>query len=193
MTKSKIGRVFSYAVVLLVIIAVVGIFARFTNGFTSEFKTFYVSVNGKEVLSADKGYTVAPYSPLLVEVKYTFAFAETETQDYFLQIVPNKTGEDFYFSVDGETHYFSDETDLTNGFTIDKREKSFTVAPKGVTLQEVLQAAYPQNVVTCDCKGYDDTFILVVTSYNGKSSVKIYFTLERGVSGVTLDRKEIVF
>ena len=193
MTKSKIGRVFSYAVVLLVIIAVVGIFARFTNGFTSEFKTFYVSVNGKEVLSADKGYTVAPYSPLFVEVKYTFAFAETETMDYSLQIVPNKTDEDFYFSVDGETHYFGDETDLTNGFSIDKRENSFTVVPKGVTLQEVLQAAYPQNVVTCDCNGYDDAFILVVTSYNGKSSVKIYFTLERGVSGVTLDRKEIVF
>lgn len=41
-------------------------------------------------------------------------------------------------------------------------------------------------------KGSDSEYI-VSSNGNGKLSVKIYFTLERGVSGVTLDRKEIVF
>lgn len=42
MTKSKIGQVVSYIVILLVIVAVIGVFAHFTNGFTSDFKTFYI-------------------------------------------------------------------------------------------------------------------------------------------------------
>ena len=49
MTKSKIGQVVSYIAILLVIVAVIGVFAYFTNGFTSDFKTFYVSVNGKDI------------------------------------------------------------------------------------------------------------------------------------------------
>ena len=50
MTKSKIGQVVSYIAILLVIVAVIGVFAYFTNGFTTDFKTFYVSVNGKDVM-----------------------------------------------------------------------------------------------------------------------------------------------
>lgn len=74
MTKSKIGQVVSYIVILLVIVAVIGVFAYFTNGFTSDFKTFYVSVNGKDVMTTANGYVVTPQEPLSVDVKYTFAF-----------------------------------------------------------------------------------------------------------------------
>ena len=55
MTKSKIGQVVSYIAILLVIVAVIGVFAHFTNGFTSDFKNLYVSVNGKDVITYKKG------------------------------------------------------------------------------------------------------------------------------------------
>lgn len=109
MTKSKIGQVVSYIAILLVIVAVIGVFAYFTNGFTSDFKTFYVSVNGKDVMTSQNGYVVTPSEPLKVDVKYTFAFNKNETKGYSVKIVPNKTDEDFDFSVDGETHFFGDE------------------------------------------------------------------------------------
>ena len=157
MTKSKIGQVVSYIVILLVIVAVIGVFAHFTNGFTTDFKTFYVSVNGKDVMTSGDGYVVTPSEPLKVDVKYTFAFNKNETKGYSVKIVPNKTDDDFDFSVDGETHFFGDEKDLTNGFVIDKQEKSFTVIPKGGTLQEILQAVYSDNEVVCENKGYNDT------------------------------------
>ena len=193
MTKSKIGQVVSYIVILLVIVAVIGVFAYFTNGFTSDFKTFYVSVNGKDVMTTANGYVITPQEPLSVDVKYTFAFNQSETKGYSVKIVPNKTDEDFDFSVDGETHRFGDEKDLSNGFIIDKQEKSFTVAPKSGSLQEVLQAIYSENEVVCENKGYNDMFTLIITSYNGESSVKLNFALERRVTGITFDRKVIEF
>ena len=64
MTKSKIGQVVSYIAILLVIVAVIGVFAYFTNGFTTDFKTFYVSVNGKDVMTSQNGYVVTPSEPL---------------------------------------------------------------------------------------------------------------------------------
>lgn len=193
MTKSKIGQVVSYIVILLVIVAVIGVFAYFTNGFTSDFKTFYVSVNGKDVMTTANGYVITPQEPLSVDVKYTFAFNQSETKGYFVKIVPNKTDENFDFSVDGETHNFGDEKDLSNGFIIEKKEKSFTVIPKGSTPQEILQAVYADNEVVCENKGYNDMFTLIITSYNGESSVKLNFALERRVTGITFDREVIEF
>lgn len=193
MTKSKIGQVVSYIVILLVIVAVIGVFAYFTNGFTSDFKTFYVSVNGKDVMTSQSGYVVTPSEPLKVDVKYTFAFNQSETKGYSVKIVPNKTDEDFDFSVDGETHYFGDEKDLSNGFIIDKQEKSFTVTPKGSTPLEILKAVYSESEVSCESKGYNDMFTLIITSYNGESSVKLNFALERRVTGITFDKEVIEF
>ncbi len=193
MTKTKIGQVVSYIVILLVIVAVIGVFAYFTNGFTSDFKTFYVSVNGKDVMTSSSGYVITPQEPLSVDVKYTFAFNQSETKGYSVKIVPNKTDEDFDFSVDGETHYFGDEKDLSNGFIIDKKEKSFTVTPKGSTPLEILQAIYPESEVSCESKGYNDMFTLIITSYNGEASVKLNFALERRVTGITFDKEVILF
>ena len=193
MTKSKIGQVVSYIAILLVIVAVIGVFAYFTNGFTSDFKTFYVSVNGKDVMTSGSGYVITPQEPLSVDVKYTFAFNQVETKGYSVKIVPNKTDEDFDFSVDGETHYFGDEKDLSNGFIIDKQEKSFTVTPKGSTPLEILEAVYPESEVYCESKGYNDMFTVIVTSYNGESSVKLNFALERRVTGITFDKEVIEF
>ena len=193
MTKTKIGQVVSYIVILLVIVAVIGVFAYFTNWFTSDFKTFYVSVNGKDVMTSQSGYVVTPSEPLKVDVKYTFAFNKNETKGYSVKIVPNKTDEDFDFSVDGETHFFGDEKDLTNGFVIDKQEKSFSIVPKGGTPLEILKAVYPESEVTCESKGYNDMFTVIVTSYNGESSVKLNFALERRVTGITFDKEVIEF
>lgn len=193
MKNGNVGRIVSYIILLMVIVAVIGVFAYFTNGFTSDFKTFYVSVNGKDVMTPGNGYIVTPSEPLKVDVKYTFAFNKNETKGYSVKIVPNKTDEDFDFSVDGETHFFGDEHDLTNGFVIDKQEKSFTVVPKGGTPLEILKAVYPESEVTCENNGYNDMFTVIVTSYNGESSIKLNFALERRVTGITFDKEVIEF
>ena len=195
MTKSKIGQVVSYIVILLVIVAVIGVFAHFTNGFTSDFKTFYVSVDGKDVMISGSGYTISDNEPLSVDVKYTFgSFNKNETKDYSVKIIPNKIeNSDFTYTVDGESKSFQLETDLTAAFEIDKGEKSFTVKTKGKSLTEVLTAFYGTEVTDCENKGYTDMFTIIVTSYNGEASVKLNFTVAGKVTGVSFDREVIMF
>ncbi len=191
---NKATKITTYILLILAVITVIGVIARFTNGFTSDFKTFYVTVDGKDIMISSGGYLVTNENPLKVDVKYTFNFVTDEMKDYSVKIVPNKIeNSDFTYTVDGESKSFQLETDLTAAFEINKGEKSFTVKPKGKSLTEVLTAFYGKEVTDCENKGYTDMFTIVVTSYNGEASVKLNFTIAGKVVGVVLDREVIVF
>lgn len=43
-TGKTISKIVAYVLVLLVVVATIGLIVRFTGGFTSDFKTFYVTV-----------------------------------------------------------------------------------------------------------------------------------------------------
>ena len=196
MIKRKSAGWLAYVGIVLVVIILVGVVARFTNGFTDDFKTFYIRVDGQEIMSTSGGYEITSAKPMQVEVKYTFSFATDENKGYNVKIVPNAAdkSKDFSFTVNGENRQFQAETDLTDGFEIEKSESSFRVTPKGENLTGVLQAIYPGlDTAHIEEKTYNDMFALVVSSYNEKSSVTIYFTLSSKVSGIRLDKEAIVF
>ena len=174
-TGKTVGKVIAYILVLLVVAGVIAVIVRFTGGFTSDFKTFYVSVDGKDVLTSAGGYEVTNEKPLTVDVKYAVE------------------GKDFDFTLDDQVYSFQAETDLTAGFDIAREETSFTITPKG-GVTEVLRAVYPNNEIgDCSDKGYEDMYALIVTSYNGKASVTLYFSVLQEVAGVTLDQEVIEF
>ena len=196
MVKRKSAGWLAYVGIVLVVIIIVGVVARFTNGFTDDFKTFYIRVDGKEIMSSAGGYEITQAKPMQVEVKYTFSFATDENKGYNVKIVPNAAdkSKDFSFTVNGENRQFQAETDLTDGFGIEKSENTFRVTPKGENLTGVLQAIYPGlDTAHIEEKAYNDMFALVVSSYNEKASVTIYFTLSSKVTGIRLDKEAIVF
>ena len=196
MVKRKSAGWITYVGALLVVIIIVGVVARFTNGFTDDFKTFYLKVGDKEIMSGSGGYEITRAKPMQAEVKYTFSFATDENKGYNVKIVPNAAdkNQDFSFTVDGESKSFQSLQDLTDGFEIEKSESSFRVTPKGENLTGVLQAIYPGlDTAHIEEKAYNDMFALVVSSYNEKASVTIYFTLSSKVTGVRLDKEAIVF
>ena len=192
---TKTTKIITYIAIVLAVITVIGIVAHFTNGFTSDFKTFYVTVDGKDVMTSAGGYRVTTSKPLEVDVKYTFGALNNKVdKDYSLKIIPNNIPDkDFTYTVDGEMKYFQSETDLSDGFEIDKGEKSFRIKPKGETISEVLSAVYGKEVTDCENKGYTDMFTIIVTSYNGEASVKLNFSLAIRVAGITLDKEAILF
>lgn len=192
---TKTTKIITYIAIVLAVITVIGIVAHFTNGFTSDFKTFYVTVDGKDVMTSAGGYRVTTSKPLEVDVKYTFGALNNKVdKDYSLKIIPNNIPDkDFTYTVDGEMKYFQSETDLSDGFEIDKGEKSFRIKPKGETIAEVLSAVYGKSVTDCENKGYTDMFTVIVTSYNGEASVKLDFSLAIRVAGITLDKEAILF
>ena len=196
MVKRKSAGWLAYVGIVLVVIILIGVVARFTNGFTDDFKTFYVKVEEKEIMSGSGGYEITRSKPMQVEVKYTFSFATDENKDYNVKIVPNAAdkSKDFSFTVNGESKSFQSMQDLTDGFEIEKSESSFRVTPKGENLTGVLQTIYPGlDMAHIEEKAYNDMFALVVSSYNEKSSVTIYFTLSSKVTGIRLDKEAIVF
>lgn len=199
MKKSKqigntVAKVIGYVLIVLVVVGVVGVIAYFTGGFTSEFKTFYVSVDGNNVLTDTGGYRVSEDEPLKVDVVYTFGSAGGDVSGYSVKVVPHVVeGKDFDFTLDGQVYSFQAETDLTSGFEIVRGETSFTITPKG-DVTEVLRAVYPNSTVEdCGDSGYEDMYALIVTSYNGKASITQYFSLLEDVTGVELDHENIVF
>ena len=192
---TKTTKIITYIAIVLAVITVIGIVAHFTNGFTSDFKTFYVTVDGKDVMTSAGGYRVTTSKPLEVDVKYTFGALNNKVdKDYSLKIIPNNIPDkDFTYTVDGERKSFQSETNLSDGFEIDKGEKSFKITPKGETIAEVLSAVYGKSITDCESKGYTDMFTVIVTSYNGEASVKLDFSLAIRVTDITLDREAILF
>ncbi len=183
-----------YVMLILAMVACIGFIFRYTNGFSSDFSTFYVSTEGKDVMSSSGGYFISSGTSLKVDVCYAFSVDGTEHNGYSVKVIPHKVGNnDFDFTLDGMTYAFSEEEDLTKGFDIDIGQTSFTIKAKG-GITDILQNVYPEMTVgNCDDKVYSDMFTLIVTSYNGKSSVYLYFTVMPIVEKIELNQTNILF
>ncbi len=190
----KVWNVVAAILVLLVVIGLIGLIVKFTGGFTSGFKTFYVTIDGQDIISEGNGYKANTISGLTVDVKYTFDTQTSENKGYSVKIVPHKVeGKDFDFTLNGEAYSYQAEKNLTNGFIIDKKDNSFTITPKG-GITTILKAVYPNAEISdCTDKAYEDMFSLVVTSYNGKASTIVNFSVEENVTGIEFDKGVIVF
>lgn len=193
--QNKTIRILSYALLGLLVVGVIGFVAYFTNGFKSDFKTFYITVDGKDIMESDGGYKVSKGKPLEIKVKYVFSGATNQKKEYSVKVVPNTIdGRDFTFSDGKEEKSFQSVEDITSGFDIKKTENGFTVSPKGNALEEVLKSVYPNGKFdNVNEKGYENMFTLVVTSYDGNASVKLNFSLLSKVCGVTLNKEGILF
>lgn len=193
--QNKTIRILSYALLGLLVVGVIGFVAYFTNGFKSDFKTFYITVDGKDIMESDDGYKVSKGKPLEIKVKYVFSGATNQKKEYSVKVVPNTIdGRDFTFSDGKEEKSFQSVEDITSGFDIKKTENGFTVSPKGNALEEVLKSVYPNGKFdNVNEKGYENMFTLVVTSYDGNASVKLNFSLLSKVCDVTLNKEGILF
>ena len=192
MKQGAVIKIISWVLIVLTLVAGVGAIAYFTGGFTGEFKTFYINVDGKDILTSASDYKASISEPLSVNVKYTFA--EDGANGYSVKVVPNTLqGKDFDFTVDGEPYSYQAESDLTAGFDIEYSDNSFTIKPKG-TLNEVMAAVYPNSQIEdLSGKGYENMFLLVVDSYNGASTVTLAFSIVEGVSGIEIKPGHMYF
>ncbi len=187
-------KIIIYALVILALIGILGFIIYFTGGFTTDFTGFYVTVDGKDVMSTGSGFRMKADDPLEVEVKYVFASPNDEAKGYTVKVVPNAIdGKDFDFTLNGDKYAYQSENDLTAGFNIKQGKDSFTITPKG-NLTEILAAVYPNDTIgDCSDKAYENMFTLVVTSYNGEAEVRINFTVTENIKGVILDKEVIEF
>lgn len=199
MQASKIktvATILAYIAGILILVAVVGLVYRFTNGFNEDFKTFYIEQNGKQILSSSSTMKLETNSVYRFDIKYTFDTEQSEPKDYSVKVVPNAS-RDFDFTVDGERYLYSKQGDLSPAFALNKQDTYFEISTKPeMSLQNVLQSCYPDKEVIVPKEAEESNtypYTLLVASYNESVVYKIDFCIGVRVTGVTLDPSEIIF
>lgn len=194
--RLKAGKAITYAALALLVIAAAGLVAYFTNGFTNDFKTFYIERDGTPYLNDTSELLLSPEAENRFDVKYTFGLLNSEMTGYSLKIVPNiSNGNDFDFTVDGEVYSFGAESDLTSGFEITYYEDYFVINGD-YTMQSVLERLYPESEVSFNAEDVDmsmDYFLLQIYSYNDEALISIAFHNHCPVTGVELDLTVLEF
>lgn len=194
MRKSSKGvKIVLVTLVVLVLVAAIGLIFKFTNGGTTGFTTFYVSV-------ADKTYSTSGEYVLQdgdnrFETKYVFADNSTDKhKGYLLKVTPN-TENDFWFTVGGEDEKLSSIDDYSAAFSIEKDVTGFTISYDGSSVEEILSRMYGDKDVVLD-EGMDFTktyFNLEISSSDGKSTIIVGLKLDVKVTGIELDKEGIIF
>ena len=202
MGATKVIKIISWILIVLLLIGAAGAIVHLAddsdNGGIGGDHTdptegdFMLEINDRNIVGSAQGFKVATDIPLTVTVKY--GDEDKQADGYSLAIVPNKlSGKDFDFTLDGEPYSFHSETDLTKGFNIEYDGDTFVITPKGDP-QGIMEAIYPGKEVGGMKEGaYNDMFLLVVNSGDGKDAVKIGFTVNQPVTGVVITPGEIVF
>lgn len=184
-TRQRISTATNAIIAVLIVIlllGVVGFFAFFTNGFTSDFKTFYVNVRGKTIMNDTDGYEIVVEDEYRFDVKYTFGFMQKKNEKlgYHVQIIPNITDEtDFDFIVNGQNFKYSDEADLMQGFEITLYDDYFTLEANK-DLSEILSDLHLGSPVTGVPSAIDsgiNYFTLMIFSEDKSTKIAINFNL----------------
>ena len=191
-SSNKATKVISSILILIILVAVGGGIAYFTNGFTTDFTNLYLNIEGKDILTPTYGYMVGRDEPLAVKVM--FLNPQDKGSEYTVKVVPNSVpGKDFDVVVDGKFLSFSSIKDLGKGFNIEMDTDSFTIEPKG-GLNDILKAIYPgRDIEDATPFIYKDMFKLVVSSVDGEDTMTVFFTVYEKPTGITLEPDTIIF
>ena len=199
MNKTKITKLITSILLALLLVGSIGLIAHFTNGFKEDFKTFYVTYAGKDILSEKSKLELPRGEEHRFDVTYIFEDLDEESgsKGYSVEVVSN-IGKDkeFAYTVDGEKIMYVDGMYLTNAFQIEKQDTYFTLTlPKDISLEKILESVYEKDVeVPSDVEAMEPyLYTLVVTSYDESVTYYIDCAFYRGVTGVTLDKSEVVF
>ena len=163
-------------VVILILVVVVGVIIKFTNGGTTNFKTFYLVTNEHDI--CENSTYILLDGDNHFETKYVFiSNTPEEHKGYNLSIVPNvRMGKRLEFSVDGKKHLLEDIKDFSTAFEIEQEMTGFTIHSDGKTIEEIIIAMYDgQNVVFEEhpCGGNTPYINLVVSSYNEAQTITL--------------------
>lgn len=188
--------ILSYILILFFVVGIVGFIVYFTNGFTTDFTSFYLSVDGKNVLQDTSNVSIFGNYQLNIKVKYTMGFANENLKGYSFDLKANPDV-NFAFSVDGAMFSFQDEFDWTKCFEIEQDENNLVLSAKANKLSDLLKlACVNQNVeLLNDASEYidGDLFLLTLHSYNKKSSITLGLHIEPVCEKISLDTTEIIF
>lgn len=190
-----ISKIIAFTLILLLITGVVGFFVVYTNGFTSDFKSFYVEFEGKKILHDKTSVSLQLGKQLRFDCRYVFDTGQSgEDRGYTVTIVPN-VDEDFDFTVGDDTYRYSSMEDLTPAFNLECNDGYFILTlPYDFGMQSVLSALLPDEKITLPdgitLEGY--YYTLLVSSYNARTVYSISFNCYFGVMSLKMSEDRVI-
>ena len=188
----KVAEIVTIVLLICLIGGLIGFVAHFTNGFSGDFTTFYVTVDGEDVMSEKKDIVLQASEPLQVDVKYTLGFASKDISGYSVKVVPIA---DFDFTADEETYSFAAVEELEKGFVIKEEEDSFTIMPKG-DMKTILKAVYPDKQIGLNNNDIPDGDLIAIKVFAKDETVCVTLSCRLNdltVESVSLDKGVIEF
>ncbi len=159
-------------IVLVIVIAVISLFTYQIKIYQGNVDSLSLVINGQKINTSSSDFIVSSDNSLRVDVLSPLEL----NFEYNVEIIPNKiAGKNFYITLSDiyKIEYF-DESELSDGFIIDKQDNYFTLKAIG-TLTDIFQNYYVNNVANIDNYTYDNMFTAIVTSNN--KSVSFNFTI----------------
>ena len=187
-SKSKHNKVFTIIyvlIVVLVLVAIVGVIVYFTrNNETppSEDGTLSVSIDGNAVQSGTSAGIIPNDTEITVEGVSEFSITV---------YVYSSADNDFKFTVGGEEYSWSgiNNRNMTKGFTFEQTENGVKISYGGI--EQIISAVQGGAEVTV-LQDIPDKDMFRLTISAGDAYSDIYFTLGAKVSGVVLDKTQII-
>lgn len=177
-------QILLYGCLVVLVVGIIAVIYKYTNGFNEDFKTFYVEHNGEQILTENTAIELDPEQQHVFTVKYTFDKDE-DKRGYTVKVLANATA-DFEFTIGNKAYTYSKAKELTDAFKIIKDESSFEIeVDESENIQEVLKQVYGDTVYVPKAQAdrNEYPFVLVVSSYNGNVNYKIAFKI-KGVSEI---------
>ena len=78
MNKTKTIKIITYVLLALLLVGTIGLLARFTNGFKEDFKTFYITYAGEDILSEKSNLELSRGEEHRFDVRYIFEDLDEE-------------------------------------------------------------------------------------------------------------------
>ena len=194
-TSKKVGKVLAIVLAVLLLVGAIGLIFALTNGFTEDFKEFYLTYGDEKIMAQESKRDFKNGETYTFGVKYVLDTGITEPKDYSVKIVSNAE-KTFSYTVDGQTYAFKGGEDYSSAFSLKKDEGAFTFTIPKEGLTEAISKHHSGKAV--EVKNPDSLkdgyfFSVLVTSYNEKASCTVRFKLLTSVTGVEFDQKELLF
>ncbi len=187
-------KLFSFIGILLILALIAGIVYFvyvFTGEFSTDFKTFYVEIDGKKYVK--DAYDLTFYKPR-IDVHYTFEKVQSNKLTFTYLIEP--AGNDFNFTVDGEKVSWLNVDGLAEAFNIKSDADGITLNCANKKVLDVLQSVYPNsNIVLPEDIDTENIsrYKLTVTAEDKRTSIILTFKCAPAIENIILNPSEIIF
>ncbi len=188
-------KAFSFfcSLVIIAIIVAIGYFVYvFTGEFSTDFKTFYVEVDG--VMYVKDGQDLNFTKTTRIDVHYTFEEVQSKKLSFSYELLP--AGSDFNFTVDGEKVSWLNVEGLEKAFNVESDKDGIALDCSNKNLLEVLQVIYPNSEIQLpEIDEKQNHYKLIVTAEDKRTSVALLFNTyaETTVESISIDKNHITF